>query len=136
MREILFRGKRKDNGKWVYGYLAEIETAWDRYEYGSLPTEYEKVIIRTDLLTREPVTIITETVGQWTGLTDKNGVKIFEGDFINDIDYGIMICVYLHGSFVFQSIKNNMFWIDLQRYVPVIEVIGSIHDNPAKGDTE
>jgi len=144
MREILFRGKQKYGSRWVYGYLAEIETAWDRYEYGSLPTEYEEVIIRTDLLIRESVAIIPETVGQYTGLEDKNGKKIFEGDIVKDKWKGLGIVEYSENNGCWLSIPcedglyqcfkdGDISESDCSNFNVLMqqgEIIGNIHDNP------
>ena len=67
MREIKFRGKRVDNSKWVYGYYLVA---------GGIP------FIST-FGEKEPIAVIPETVGQYTGLHDKNGKEIYEGDILN-----------------------------------------------------
>lgn len=134
MREILFRGKRVDNGKWVEGYYHEIEVEWDKYEYGMLPTKYQKVITPINFLTREPVEVLPETVGQYTGLTDKNGTRIFEDDILlieavcSDPNYTKFVeqVIFHKGKFC----VTIAGWSDFERTPPkMCEVIGNIFDN-------
>lgn len=65
MREIKFRGKRLDNGKWVYGYLAD-----------------ENYINDINTFDLSSIEVDSDTVGQYTGLNDANGKEIYEGDII------------------------------------------------------
>ena len=128
MREILFRAKETFNGEWVEGY----------YEFGysaetEEPTHYMWVLNHTkkygDMFIVRP-----ETVGQYTGLTDKNGKKIFEGDIVkNEYDEGkcqyfeILYCDRTHMWQV--SNKYGMLG-KLYQTIGTLEVIGNIHDNP------
>lgn len=128
MREILFRGKRIDNGEWVYGNYCGAEY---------LTKEgIEHLIIEVPRnASSEP--IIPETVGQYTGLTDMNGKKIFEGDIIvfnrkRNLPYYKVI-----PEVVFYDERNAQFtrvaspYATLQKdMMSECEVIGNIHDNP------
>ena len=127
MREILFRGKRSDTGEWVYGDLrqdADLGTAyiggWDYFT-----ADYA--------LQREPYEypISPETVGQYTGLTDKNGNRIFEGDIVKlrrRRDYGIVKYAIPECRFEYlmQGDGDQLLFDD----VDYVEIIGNIHDNP------
>lgn len=122
MREILFRGKLNQNtmnhrkGDWVYGLLTNQGIKWYISDSFGNPIAYE---------------VIPETVGQYTGETDKNGNKIFEGDVLaTPVDYlGAVMDVV--------KFKDGSFWrINGARDKPYLKgaclskVIGNIHDNP------
>ena len=77
---------------------------------------------------RMMVEVDRETVGQYTGLTDRNGKRIFEGDIVRDVDTGNIRTVEYHGNrFVFVSLLRHFFDVI---YEEDWEVIGNIHDNP------
>jgi uncharacterized phage protein (TIGR01671 family) len=142
MREILFRGKRKDNGEWATATsIFEAECFGElRFYINSLSnaTVYfnsDGNITRTEAeLDCEWLEVIQETVGQFTGLTDKNGKKIFEGDFIRVHGengwYSDYACRWDEGNLEF-GIANKTESIGLGYFAPhELVIIGNIHDNP------
>ena len=131
MREILFHGKRTDNGEWVEGDVLQI-----RYHSGHI--EYQ-IMPQTPVSSAVPV--LPETIGQFTGLADKNGVRIFEGDIcrfkrFNDIHVGEIVFNVTTASFVmrYQSIVGAYGEKATQKMLlsvcDDIEVVGNIRDNP------
>ncbi len=126
-REILFRGKRIDIGMWEYGNLSmRDELGKAKYYIGQNMLGYE---------------VLPETVGQFTGLADRNGRKIFEGDIVKGkgkskkafaIEYSQNIAGFVtRGPGAFSCPCMNVG--TMKSY----EVIGNIHDNPGLvGDTE
>ena len=120
MREILFRAKRKDNGEWVYGDLLQNI---DCYKI----REREKDITRI----AKSYEVIPETVGQYTGLKDINGKKIFEGDIVTGLfNYTDIIGHIVYGSdATFFIERKGLYGIGLNNAEDWLEVIGNIHDN-------
>ena len=131
MREILFRGKRTDDYEWIEGSLCTtIPSDEDFYTISYF--DFEGYYIEEK--------VIPQTVGQYTGLTDKNGKKIVEGDIVvckqaingNLIDYYVEIgfVEMKYGAFGLHR-KQGYYrpfkdWLEDYEY----EVIGNIHDNP------
>lgn len=120
MREILFRGKRTANGKWVVGYVFKQRN----------PANIEESYIRVH---ETDFNVIPETVGQFTGLTDRNGKKIFEGDIVKYSVNTVGIINYATACFCVDDIKfrnNPAMDIVFEAFPNGIEVIGNIYDNP------
>lgn len=154
MREILFRGKRKGKkGNWVEGYYVLDESGQIKekpitfiYHLNTHPCGFDVV----------PCEVIPETIGQYTGLCDKNGKKIFEGDIIHSfyanckINEYVEKVVFRDGSFKAENVEGGFFAKiagqgspkhlpnDTSVYMIECEVIGNIHDNPEllKGGAE
>jgi uncharacterized phage protein (TIGR01671 family) len=122
-RIIKFRGKRIDNGEWVYGYLVcgadgrafIVPKFKDNRKSPYLPYTYK---------------VIPETVGQFTGLHDKNGKEIWEGDVCDtySYDYGHQkqVVIFKNGSFCF----DYMGWAMSEYKINLTEIIGNIYENP------
>jgi uncharacterized phage protein (TIGR01671 family) len=132
MREILFRGKainrekgyhrtKYKNGDWVYGLVTNLYDA----RFPLLPAEMRN----TDGVSC--IDVDHKTIGQYTGLTDKNGNKIFEGDIVkgkDNLERNLAVGGYIdheNGSFVIVGeIMTHYRWLDYE-----LEVIGNIYDN-------
>ena len=121
MRDIIFRGKREDNGEWINEsetYIKDGDGTW-------LCDESNDV-----------VKVLPETVGQYTGLTDKNGVKIFEGDILG----GYLDDNYPENQTVMEVVWCNCWWgtkgigcdPDLLEWEDgeILEIVGNVFDNP------
>ncbi|EAE5643309.1 hypothetical protein I1C49_001732 [Listeria monocytogenes] len=126
MREIEFRGKRIDNGEWVYGNLMQFEDSatfiFADERKGASTLTYAHFIINNMHAIDE------KTLGQYTGLKDKNGKKIFEGDICweeHNECYGVV--KFEEGKFlyVWENIAE-----DLWEVADDIEICGNIHENP------
>ena len=131
MREILFKAKRKDNGKWVEGYYQK--------RYDLLGNE-EHLIFHTDSYTVwEYTEIDTETICQFTGLYDKNGKKIWENDIVlvtnknycsGKIESSIGNIFFTFGTWYIGGKTQDRLYSINNDTIFQIEVVGNIFDNP------
>ena len=139
MRDLIFRGQRCDNGEWVYGYLVKKHDPL-------LGIAYSFILVQEmdhSCITGEPTILRSEmtwfkvdpkSVGEFTGLTDKNGTRIFEGDIVEfrtrTSSFKPLYVQYHKETAQFvASIRSGV------RSYPMdatweYEVIGNIHDNP------
>ena len=139
MREILFRGKSIKTNQWIYGGFH----IWEKRQVCALSNDSLKddeisYVITVNSFadwnmprTMQAVEVIADTVGQYTGLTDRNGNKIFEGDIVNILTENeeIGVIVYEDGGFIVHADK---FSIDIIYKInrTDVEVIGNKYDNP------
>ena len=132
-REILFKGKRFTDNEWLYGSLR-------KEVLGRSGCQCFK---DCDCINRPPETRYTiwterdgvkaavrpDSIGQYTGLNDKNGTRIFEGDVLGHRGVTTGYVIFASAEFMMQGIKFKSI-TSLKKYTAYIEVIGNIHDNP------
>ena len=123
MREILFRGKRVDNGEWIYG------------SYHKPFEDVEQIVEKTKTNASQMSLVVFGSCGQYTGLTDKNGNKIFEADVvrINEAERNYVIKFHKGCFKLFHADPklNDMLWGTIERVSELlwsIEIIGDIHE--------
>lgn len=143
-REILFRGKRIDNGEWIEGSLI-TNVFYTEKDHESIP-----YILNADMAEYDCFedfneyngiyAVDEETICQHTGLTDKNGKKIFEGDIVRygeicgEVKFGLhesnwQICKYNQGFYI-ELPKESLYRKELGYWENKVVVIGNIYDSP------
>ncbi|WP_304612689.1 YopX family protein [Paramuribaculum intestinale] len=128
IRKIIFRGKRLDNGEWAYGSLAETHGKL----FIGIPTDPDNPVFMMDWHIVDPA-----TVGQFTGLLDKNGKEIYEGDIVVYGGHCKHVVEFKHGMFGYAVMGgwfigyggNSNFTFNPLDKSDEHEIIGNIHDN-------
>ncbi len=135
-REVLFRGKRVDNGEWVYGGICDYGGGVSIF----VVNHYEGSFYEPPYTDLDEVDVDPSTVGEFTGLYDKNGKRIFEGDIVRTKKYGKVVMDSCINDFDVFSVVYEPCMFRLEREDPPrcfnlvgngadYEVIGNIHEN-------
>lgn len=124
-REIKFRGKGIDTGDWVFGTLTYIDDK-PAIIYGSI-----EFIDGFELRGSNWDWVDPDTIGQYTGVKDRNGKEVFEGDLLRTFEGDIMLVKWVGSGFVTSSSRSRVpGLVNSNRYAyPVSSIIGNIHDN-------
>ena len=143
MREILFRGKQLDSGKWLEGYITY------RYRYDKqskkeilgpvIDTPHKFAFGEAAGMVIGSIQVTQGTEGQFTGLTDRNGTKIFEGDIVEAVltdgihygfSWGRQVVVFDRGAFGLKDRREEITPMCNYAANVAFEVLGNIYDNP------
>lgn len=130
MREILFKGKRLDNGEWITGHLLRYGDGRARMVSSNTDIfcfEKDESIIQTVAHRVDP-----KTVGQYTGFVDKNGRKIFEGDIVSIYNSkAFLFAVEWNNHYILKCTSNGVSdnILNVIESPEDVEVVGNIYDN-------
>lgn len=131
MRELLFRGQQRRKGEKVHMDGSLVESSWF-YGNGVLQGKGDFSIIYQTEPTLEKYSVYTDTLGQYTGLTDMNRKKIFDGDIVQNIitkETAIVRWYTEHSAFMLYDKNNNKVYFLYDNDFDKIEIIGNIYDN-------
>lgn len=124
MREIKFRGKDLETGEWVYGSLFQSLEQYPAIAKPK-PTADGKLFYCLTV-------VDADTVGQYTGLKDRNGKDVWEGDLLRTPEGDIMVAEWRDAQIITRCVRphNPRYINSLTFAYPISVVIGNIHDNP------
>lgn len=130
MRTIKFRGKRTDTGEWAYGSLIKLDIGYvitinETTESDDSLDENNSIVFSADEITG----VNPNSVGQFTGLLDKNGKEIYEGDILNNRQRNYFVCWNSERGAWWLKNKDLIYTTPLGFLSVELFVVGPVHDN-------